>query len=117
VRPWALTRISANLAAAQMAALLSSGIWHVHAPAPPEAGGGAASEAVAEEKDIAEIVQGAALREEPAARPQPVAEEGLLPRSADEAAIAQSMKTASKLGTPFCEECAKASEKKPREAA
>jgi hypothetical protein len=57
VRPWALTKMTADDIAAQMAALLSCGIWHAHAPAPPEAGGGAVSEAVADEEDIAEIVR------------------------------------------------------------
>jgi hypothetical protein len=76
VRPWALTKMTADDAAAQMAALLSCGMWHVHAPSLPEAGGGAGSES--EEEDIADIVQGPAVRNEPIVRPQSVEEEDAL---------------------------------------
>jgi len=78
---------------------------------------GAESGAAPEEEDEAEIVKAAPASREPVVRPQPIAEEGSMPRSADEAAIAESMKTASKLGIPFCEECAKAALKRTREAA
>jgi hypothetical protein len=72
VRPWALTKMTADDAAAQMAALLSSGMWHVHVVDLSEAGGGAASESA--EEDIADIAQRPAVRNEPRVRPQSVEE-------------------------------------------
>jgi hypothetical protein len=115
VHPWPLTRITADDATDHMAVQLSRGIWHVHAPALPQAGG--VSNSAPEEEDEAEIIHAAPASRDPVARPQPVQEEGSLPRSADEAAIAAAMKMASRLGIPLCEECAKAALKKPQEAA
>jgi hypothetical protein len=120
VHPWPLPRTTADDATEQLASLLNWGLWHVHAPALPKDNGGASGESDGhqeEEKDIAEIVRAPARRPEPAARPKPIEEEGSLPRTADEAAIANGMKLASRLGIPFCEECAKAALKRAREAA
>ena len=113
--PWVMTKTMGVDATGQMADLLSRGIWHVHAPPLPDDQGGGVSEA--EEEDIAEIEQVPAASDGPAPRPAPPPEEGLLPRNADEAAIAAGMKLASLLGIPFCEECARAALKRAREAA
>ena len=115
VHPWPLTRITADDATDHMAVLLSRGIWHLHAPALPQAGG--VSNCAPEEEDEAEFIKAAPASREPVARPQPLQEEGSLPRSADEAAIAAAMKMASRLGIPFCEECAKAALKRSPEPA
>ena len=101
VHPWPLTRITADDATDHMAVLLSRGIRHLHAPALPQAGG--VSNCAPEEEDEAEFIKAAPASREPVARPQPLQEEGSLPRSADEAAIAAAMKMASRLGIPFCE--------------
>ena len=119
VLPGPLNRITTDEVTNHFAALLGRGLWHVHAPALREddAGGKPGSEPE-EEEDLAEIVQGAAPQaSDQSPRPQPVQEEGALPRNADEAAIVAAMKLASKLGIPFCEECAKAAMKRAREAA
>jgi hypothetical protein len=115
--PWAHTRITADDLNHYAADLLSRGVWHVHPPVLCKGDGARSNESDSEEEDEAEIVQGPAVRNERAARPQPVPEEGSLPRSADEAAIADAMKLASQLGVPFCEECAKAAMKRAQEAA
>lgn len=49
-----------------------------------------------------------AERTPPKASSAPPVNEDVFPRDADLAAIADVLKNASKLGTPFCEECAKA---------
>lgn len=102
-----------------MARLIADGKWHVHAPVLPDTDGTASSESAApEETDLAEIVSSlSTLTDSPEPPPQLPPEEGSLPRNADEAAIAASMKTASLLGIPFCEECARAALKRAREAA
>ncbi|KAA6460914.1 hypothetical protein DYQ86_11575 [Acidobacteria bacterium AB60] len=105
--PWTMIRLFSDDAVELLGDLLERGVWHVHAPAPPKDNGGGKSET--EELDIAEMVPAAAPAASGAApRPAPPPEDGSLPRNADEAAIAASMKTAAALGIPFCEECAKA---------
>lgn len=115
--PWTMIRLFDGNATELMADLLVRGEWHVHAPLRMKDQGGGVSEA--EEPDIAEIEQApaAAGSSDPAPRPAPPPEEGSLPRTADEAAIAAAMKLASQLGIPFCEECAKAALKRAQEAA
>jgi hypothetical protein len=114
---WTMTKITGVDATGQMADLLSRGIWHVHAPPLPEDQGGGGGENEAEEEDIADIELAAAASDGPAPRAAPPPEEALLPRNADEAAIAAGMKLASLLGIPFCEECAKAALARTRGAA
>ena len=100
-----------------MARLLETGQWHVHAPALPDGAGGGGSSAP-EETDLAERVSSLpSLRGSPEPPPSRPQEEGSLPGNADEAAIAAAMKTASLLGVPFCEECARAALKRSQEAA
>jgi hypothetical protein len=115
VHSWPHTRITADDASDHMAVLLSRGTWHVHASARPKAGAESNYEPEQEGED--EFTKVAPASREPVGRPQPAEEEGSLPRSADEAAIAAVLKMASKLGILFCEECTKADLKKPREAA
>ena len=114
--PWTMIRIFPVDTTELMVDLLARGVWHVHAPERPEDQGGGQLEA--EEADIAEIEQApAASSSDAAPRPAPPPEEGSLPRNADEAAIAVSMKLAAKLGIPFCEECAKAALQRAKGAA
>jgi hypothetical protein len=99
-----------------MAKLLADGAWHVHVPALPKTDGAGGSES--EEIDLAEIVSSLpALADSPKPPPPKPPDEGSLPADADEAAIAEGMKMASRLGIPFCEECARAALKRSREAA
>ena len=113
--PWTMTKTTGVDATGQMADLLSRGIWHVHAPRLPDDQGGGVSEA--EELDIAEIAPAPAASDGPAPQAAPPPEDALLPRNADEAAIAAGMKLAALLGIPFCEECARAALARARGAA
>jgi hypothetical protein len=119
---WALWRTTDDQAIDWMAMLLQDGHWHVHDLLLKDSGRGDEGESSNDdqEEDEAEIVKaGPASSGSPAARSPKAAEleEGSLPRNADEAAIAVTMKLASKLGVPFCEECAKGALKRAREAA
>jgi hypothetical protein len=117
---WALSRTTNVQAIEQMAMLLRDGRWHVHAPVLTGNSGGSGESPDDEEEDEAEIVPAAAASRRSSAAPPPKAaepEEGSLPRNADEAAIAEKLKLASKLNLPFCEECAKAAQKRAPEAA
>lgn len=109
--PWTMIRLFGVGITEVMADLLVQGRWHVHAPVRMEDQGGGQLDA--EEPDIAEIEQApvAAGSSDPAPRPAPPPEDGSLPRNADEAAIVAGMKQASIMGTPFCEECAKAAQR------
>ena len=104
---WPLHKATNDQVIEWMAKLVGDGVWHAHAPVLPKDDSAGPGEAAAE-VDLAEIVSSApAVRESPEPPPPPQ-EAALLPGNADEAAIATSMKTASALGIPFCEECAKA---------
>jgi hypothetical protein len=113
---WPLRLATTEQVMGWMARLLELGEWHVHAPVLPDTDG-AAGGGGSEETDLAEIVSALAAVVEPAERPAPSLVEGSLPRDADEQAIAESMKNASALGVPFCEECAREAQKRAREAA
>lgn len=115
--PWTMTKFSARHAADHMSVLLSQGKWHVHAPVHRETGWGREREAEPEEEDIAERVYASAVQSERSPRSQAPPEEGALPPTADDVAIARSMKVAAAQGIPFCEECARAALKRTREAA
>jgi hypothetical protein len=115
---WPLHKATHDQAIDWMARLLADGEWHVHAPVMAEGGGGASGDsAPQEEEDLAEIVSSLPRSSDAPEPPPPPQEEALLPRDADEAAIAAAMKLASQLGIPFCEECARAALKRQREAA
>jgi len=115
---WALPRGTSDQVIDWMAKLLADGEWHVHAPVLPETGGAASGESSAsEEVDLAEIVSSLPALTDSPAPPPPPQEEGLLPRNADEQAIAAAMKQAAAQGIPFCEECARAAMKRAQEAA
>lgn len=115
---WSLSRATTDQTIDWMANLLSDGLWHVHAPVLHDNGAAAQSDSTAPVVDQAPFASAESPRRE-SAPPPPKApdEEDLLPRNADEAAIAASMKLAAQLGIPFCEECARAALKRAREAA
>ena len=114
---WPLHKATTDQVIDWMANLLADGQWHVHAPVLPDTDGAAPGESTAPEADLAEIVSAASSASDRPEAPKPPEEEGSLPRNADEAAIAASLKLASEFGIPFCEECAKAALKRAREAA
>ena len=114
---WPLPKTATDGAIDLMANLLRDGEWHVHAPVLPEGGGAAGTDSAAEEEDLAETVSALPALSDRPEPPPPPQEEALLPRNADEEAIAAAMKLASQLGIPFCEECARAALKRAREAA
>ena len=109
-----LSRMSDDDAIAQMANLLSCGTWHVHTQAVEAAraggaGAGKPAEAIPEEMVHAPEVRRLPARGRSSERSMPVEETASLPRTADEAAIATSLRRAADHGIPFCEECMKAS--------
>jgi len=115
---WPLHKATTDQTIDWMSMLLAEGEWHVHSPVLHDGGAaGGGDTPPAEEEDLAEIVSATSIASERPDLPKPPAEEGALPRNADEEAIAQSMKLASEQGIPFCEECAKAALKRAREAA
>lgn len=106
-----LSRMSDDDAIIQMANLLSCGAWHVHTHVVAEAhvrsaGAGKPAEAVAKETVKPPEVRRAPARSRSL---EPVEEISSLPSTADEAAIAASLRRAADHGIPFCEECMKVS--------
>jgi hypothetical protein len=102
-----LSRMTDDELIAQMANLLNYGFWHVHPqPVVVSAGGssGAGTQAEAPEPEARRAPDRARSPEVPV----PVEEAASLPGTADEAAIAATLKQASEQGIPFCEECMKA---------
>jgi hypothetical protein len=115
---WALPRGTNDQVIDWMAKLLADGKWHVHVPSLPDTDSAAPGESSApEEVDLAQIVSSMPAMANSPEPPPPPQEEGLLPRNADEQAIAAAMKQAAASGIPFCEECARAALKRTREAA
>ncbi|HEY3627707.1 MAG TPA: hypothetical protein VGL00_15560 [Terracidiphilus sp.] len=115
---WPLRSATSDQVIDWMAKLLADGQWHVHAPVLADTGGAAGGESsAAEEVDLADVVSSLPDLPDSPAPPPPPQEEGQLPRSADEAAIAAGMKLAAQLGIPFCEECARAALKRAGETA
>lgn len=113
---WPLGNTSNDQVIECMARLLAAGEWHAHAPSLPKTDAAAPGENSGE-VDLAEIVSYLPAMADAPPPPEPPQEQGMLPVNADEAAIAASMKLASQLGIPFCEECARAALKRSREAA
>jgi hypothetical protein len=104
-----LSRMTDDDLIAQMANVLNYGFWHVHPqPVVVSAGGSSGAGKQAEEPEPAPEARRAPAR---AGSPEvlvPVEEAASLPGTADEAAIAATLKRASEQGIPFCEECMKA---------
>lgn len=101
IAAWQPSRMANEDVIAQFANLLNRGMWHVHTqPVSSRTGGSAARERV---EEALEPLRRSSVSME---IPKEITQDETL-SGADEAAIADAMKSAAAVGIPFCEECMK----------